>query len=99
MMAILQWGWGAVKGLTLRALADAYYARVLYDWDRTGTLAAVTYNLGCVIQASFTGKVRMKPKTLFDFHPYRKKPQQGLRITHENFGTLRLLANVMVGSR
>lgn len=59
-------------------------------WDHTALLAAETHNLGVLLAHFKTeGKSKMQVKTMQDFHPFRKKQQQGLIINNDNFGILK----------
>ena len=75
-------------------LLAAWDAKLLHDWDQTAAINQQLYQLLSAV-CSF-GKVRLPQKQLGDFHPYRKSPPSGLRITKQNFGVLRHLGNAMV---
>ena len=83
-----------IQPMNLRELIIAYQAYLVDSWDHTSTTAALLYNLTALV-ASF-GKVRVKPKTLQDFHPFRRKRATGLRITQKTIGVLRELGDSLV---
>lgn len=69
-------------------------ARLLEDWDHTASIQASIYNLTTVVM-NIASKARVKPKTMFDFHPFRKKKVQGVNINTGNFNKLRSLGGLI----
>ena len=92
-LGVIGWTWRDVEVLTLNEVTNAYDAKLLHDWDQTGTIAAVVYNVG-VIVASF-GKCRARPRTMQDFNPYRERTRKGMRITADDIGVLKLIGDTM----
>lgn len=83
------------RSLTLKELVIRYDATVLNEWDRTATLAALLYNVQATVINCNT-KSRIKPKTIFDFHPFREKKLVGLKVSPKNISVLRMLGKALV---
>jgi len=94
VIATLGWTPAQAMPLTLRELVVMHDAYALDRWDHTASVCCVVHNLTALVSA-IGGKPTVKPRTVFDFHPYRQTPRQGLRITGENFDMLRLIGNAM----
>lgn len=80
--------------LTFKELTYLFDGKLLADWDHTAMLAAKLYNLSMITLNVASGKNKFKPKGYLDFHPYRKKPLTGLKITPKNMSVLRELVAV-----
>lgn len=81
--------------MTLRELTMLYDAHLLTTWDHTCVLTAMVHNVASVVSA-LAGKGKIKPKSPSDFHPYRDKVRgKGMKLTKDNFGTLRTLGRAL----
>lgn len=94
MIATLGWTPADAEPLSLRELVVAHDAMLLERWDHTASLCVVTHNLMALV-SGIGGKPTVKPKTVYDFHPYRAAPKTGLVITADNFDMLRMIGNAM----
>lgn len=85
--------------MTLRRLTRLYDYHLLETWNHTAVIACGLYNLQATLVNVNTekGKRTIKPKTPFDFHPYRyKAPKpEGLKITKKNFTDLKMFGNMV----
>jgi hypothetical protein len=98
MAGVLQWSPDKWLGLTLRQLVTPYDAYLVNTWDHTATVACLLHNIQATV-INMGSKTRVKPKSLFDFHPYRKKPYAGLRIGPKNMHLLRQLGNLIISQK
>ena len=94
MIGTLGWTPQDAMPLTLRELTVCYDAYVLDRWDHTASLSVLVFNLTALV-SGLGGKSRIRPRSMYDFHPYRTAPRRGLRITTENFGVLRMIGNAL----
>jgi hypothetical protein len=62
-------------------------------------LTAMIYNLNATVTNGLGAKTKVKPKSLFDLHPYRtdtESPVSGHKITAKNIRSLRAIGNAMM---
>lgn len=95
MTGVLGWSPRDWLPLTLRQLVQAYDGRLVEGWDRNSLVACLVSNLTSVVNNLASKGAKSKPKTIYDFHPYRDRPAggRGLKINAENFGVLKTIAN------
>jgi len=76
-----------------------YESYLLTQWDHTSNLSCLLFNINITIQ-NLVSKKRLTFKNPSDFHPYRNKPKQGMRLTSSNLvDTLKPLAKALVRQR
>jgi hypothetical protein len=85
-------------GLSLKDLLVAYDSKLLTDWDHTSVVYSGIYNLTVVV-LNAVSKCKAKPKSSIAFHPYREKPQTGMKVDSKGIKTLKLLGFAMIGGR
>jgi hypothetical protein len=83
--------------MTLKELITQYESKIIADWDHTAVEVCSIYNLNVTVIRAFGSKA--KPRKPEDFHPFRKKRQEGLKVTRENIDVLRVMAGAMLGQR
>ncbi len=96
MIGVLKWTPAEWGPLTLRELTIAHDAAVLEKWDHTALTASLIHNLSIIVISAVSKKANAKPKSLMDYHPYRQKEQQGLKLTPDNIGVLKQVAQGVV---
>jgi hypothetical protein len=72
-----------------------YDTKVLTEWDKTAVVAAGLHNLTVTVIAILCPKSKVKPRPPTHFNPYRVHERQGMKITSNNFGSLKLLCYSM----
>jgi hypothetical protein len=99
MSGYLHYKPGEALALTLRQLVIQYDTALVNEWDHTAMLCCMLHNLNVTVQNLVTRR-KLRPKTLYDFHPFREKPNTlGLKITKKNFGILKLIGNALVSGK
>lgn len=86
------------EALTLREIVVRYDSYLLDKWDHTAAILCMIHNLTATV-SNLASKSRCRPKTIYDFHPYRVKPDTGLRINPKNMGVLKMIGNALARRR
>jgi hypothetical protein len=81
--------------MTLRELVIRHDTYQLDEWDHTATIATKLHNLTIMV-ANMVSKRKQRFASVYEFHPYRESKIPGIKITHENFHLLKLIAGAAI---
>jgi hypothetical protein len=99
MLTTIGWHLNDCWDLKLRDIVIAYHSVLLEKWDHTAAQLAMLHNIGIVILNTSGGKSKAKPKSMTDYHPFRRRTHKGMKITQKNFKMLRVLGNLICEGR
>ena len=93
MFGVLGYGTAELEQCNYRMLITRYHAHLINSWNHTAKLSQLIYNLNATVANVLGAKPKVKPRDVFDFHPFLKsKTNKGISVKAENITDLKSVA-------